>query len=66
MRVTVDYDLCDSTGVCNSFAPEVFELDDEDLLHVRVPEPGAELWPAVEEAARACPKLAILLPGDRP
>jgi ferredoxin len=66
MRVTVDYDLCDSTGVCNAVAPEVFELGDDDLLRLRLTEPGPELWPSIEEAARACPKMAIRLPGDQP
>jgi ferredoxin len=61
MRVVVDYDRCDSNGVCCDLAPEVFELDGEDLLHLRTEYPDQALWPAVEAAARGCPKLAITL-----
>lgn len=61
MRVTVDYDQCDSNGLCALTAPDVFELDDDDVLRVRGETPERELWPAVEEAARACPKVAITL-----
>jgi ferredoxin len=63
MRVTVDFDQCDSNGLCALAAPEIFELDDDEVLHVRDENPPSALWPAVEEAARACPKIAISL-GD--
>lgn len=61
MRVVVDFDRCDSTGLCTSIAPELFELDDDDLLLAREGELPPELWPAAEEAARACPKIALAL-----
>jgi ferredoxin len=61
MRVVVDFDRCDSNGLCAEAAPELFELDADDVLHI----PGGELtpdrWRAAEEAARSCPKLAITL-----
>jgi len=63
MRITVDKDSCDSNGVCASLAPELFELADSGELLVLAPQPPAELWPAAEEAARSCPKLAIVLSG---
>lgn len=61
MRVVVDYDQCDSNGVCVMVAPEIFELDADDVLVVRVPRPPEAQWPLADEAARACPKLAITL-----
>jgi ferredoxin len=61
MRVVVDYDRCDSTGLCTAIAPEVFELDDDDELQIRAEHPDPVQWEAAEEAARACPKLAIAL-----
>jgi ferredoxin len=64
MRVSVDFDLCDSTGVCAATAPEVFLVDDEDRLEVLAERPAEALLPAVEEAARGCPKLAITLRED--
>ncbi len=38
MRVVVDRDLCEANGVCAGLAPEVFDLDDEDYLHIVAPE----------------------------
>jgi ferredoxin len=61
MRVVVDYDQCDGNGFCVEAAPDVFALDDEDRLTVRVEHPAEPQWPAVEAAARGCPKLAISL-----
>ena len=56
-RVVVDRELCMSSGVCEMEAPEVFELDDDGVLHVR------ELvdLPSVETAVRACPTGALQL-----
>lgn len=61
MRVVVDFDRCDSTGLCAETAPEIFELGEDDLLHVRAEHPAEPDWAAAELAARACPKLAITL-----
>jgi ferredoxin len=61
VRVDVDFDRCDSNGLCAGLAPDVFRLNDDDLLDVLTERPGPDRWPAVEEAARACPKLAITL-----
>lgn len=61
MRVSVDYDLCDSHGECMTVAPEVFEVRDDDMLYVLDEEPSPELHAKVEAAARRCPKLAITL-----
>ena len=33
-EVEVDFGLCESNGVCMGIIPEVFDLDDEDYLHV--------------------------------
>ncbi len=61
MRVTVDENLCESNGMCEDLAPDVFEIRDDDLLYVIEAEPPAALHAAVEEAAVRCPKQAILL-----
>lgn len=61
MRVTVDYNLCDSHGECMTAAPEVFEIRDDDKLYVLDETPGDALRDKVEAAARRCPKLAIAL-----
>lgn len=61
MRVNVDLDLCESNGVCEGLAPEVFRVDDDDVLRIVDDRPGEELRPAVEEAVRSCPKQALRL-----
>lgn len=61
MRVLVDFDMCDSNGLCVLAAPKIFQLDGDDELHILQERPDEELWPAAEEAGRACPKLAITL-----
>ena len=59
MKVTVDYDLCASTGSCLQICPEVFEVRSDGYLYVLQDEPPEELRPRVEEAAELCPTAAI-------
>jgi ferredoxin len=61
MRVVVDYALCESNAVCMRLVPEVFEVRDDDRLHLRTEEPPETLRLRVEEAVRRCPKQALLL-----
>ena len=61
MRVVVDWDLCESNGLCMAAAPEVFQLQDDDTLLVVQETPGESLRAAVAEAVRTCPKQAISL-----
>jgi ferredoxin len=61
MRVAVDRVLCEANGVCAGLAPEVFDLDDEDDLHVRADEVPARLDGAVRSAVASCPKQALRL-----
>jgi ferredoxin len=42
-------------------APNVFEIGDDDLLHVRTPEPATDELPRVDVAVRRCPKGALAL-----
>jgi len=59
MKVTVDYDLCASTGSCMQICPEVFEVRSDGYLYVLNDEPGPELEAKVMEAADLCPTAAI-------
>jgi len=61
MRVAVDFDLCESNGLCEGLAPDVFELDDEDFLRLKTEEVDGETVAAVRRAVAACPKAAISL-----
>lgn len=56
-RLLVDRDRCLASGVCEVVAPDVFELGDDGVLHVRPT--AADDGTAVEEAVRACPSGAL-------
>lgn len=60
MQVKVDRDLCEANGVCVGLAPKVFELDDDDQLHIAASVP-AELEQRVLMAIDRCPKNALSL-----
>ena len=61
MRVVVDWDLCESNGLCMAAAPEVFELQDDDTLMVLQETPDESQRAKVADAVHACPKQAITL-----
>ena len=60
MRIVVDQDLCEANGVCVRRAPEAFELDDDDVLHLRVIRAAdASQRAAIDAAIAGCPKGAL-------
>lgn len=61
MRIEVDWDLCESNGVCMGIIPEVFELGDDDMLTVHQTEVTPDIEDQVREAVRQCPRQAISL-----
>lgn len=61
MKIVVDFDQCDSNGLCCEEAPELFELDENDYLVILNENPTEDQQEAAERAARACPKVAIEL-----
>jgi ferredoxin len=61
VRVAVDRDSCEANAVCVSLVPEVFEVDDEDELHIQVADVPPHLADAVRLAVRSCPKAALRL-----
>lgn len=63
MRVSVDYDLCESNALCMAACPEVFEVRDDDILYILQEHPSEELRSKVEQAVRVCPKQALTLEG---
>ena len=64
MKVTVDPDLCEANGLCVLAAPEVFDLIDDDVVDILVPEPPPGMESAVADAVIACPKQALRLLSD--
>ncbi len=61
MKISVDFDSCQSNALCMSAAPEVFEVRDDGFLYILIEEPGEELRAKVEEGARLCPTQAITI-----
>lgn len=64
MEVRVDRNLCEANAVCCGLAPDVFELDDDELLVIKMPQPPAERWDRVRLAVSRCPKNALALVRD--
>jgi ferredoxin len=60
MELKVDRDLCEANAVCCGLAPDVFELDDDELLVITQPFPPERLE-RVQKAVERCPKNALEL-----
>ena len=61
LHVVVNYDLCDSYGKCVTGAPEVFHLDENDMLQILDAHPPESLRRRLEGCVKSCPKRAITL-----
>jgi ferredoxin len=64
MRIVVNRKLCESFGMCVGVAPNVFRLDDDDILVILDEDPPVESRPKIEEAVRLCPKQALSIEND--
>ena len=61
MKVLVDFGKCTGLGICESLAPDFFEVNDAgDLVLLKEDITDEELQ-AVEEAASGCPTEAITI-----
>ena len=63
-RIVVDEALCQGHEVCESEAPEVFEVDRDHKVRVRDGRPGEDQRAAVELAVRYCPTHALSIVED--
>ncbi|MGL5827165.1 MAG: ferredoxin [Nocardioides sp.] len=61
MKIKVDFDLCESNAICESLAPEVFQIDENDWLVLKSDEVTEQNRAAVERAVASCPRSAISL-----
>jgi len=60
MKVTVDFNVCASTGSCVQVCPEVFEIRSDGYLYLKIEdELPKELEGKAIEAADLCPTAAI-------
>jgi ferredoxin len=61
VRVEVDRGACEANAVCAGLVPEVFDVDNDDYLHILVAEVPPQLTEGVRHAVSSCPKLALRL-----
>jgi ferredoxin len=59
MEVKVDFDLCEANAVCCGLAPDIFELDDDEYLVVKVATIPEDRVERAQLAATRCPKNAL-------
>jgi ferredoxin len=58
-KVVVDFELCEANAVCMGIIPEVFDLDEQDYLHLLTDEVTPENEERIRQAVRQCPRQAI-------
>lgn len=61
MKITVDYAKCTGLGICESLAPNVFEVDDNGDLVLLTETISGEDLEGVREAVAGCPTEALRL-----
>ena len=59
MKIIVDYDMCEANAVCVKIAPEMFVVDDQEQLQLKLESPGPELQAKLEKAVSRCPRQAL-------
>ncbi|MFV8050546.1 ferredoxin [Mycobacterium sp. 48b] len=60
-KVHVDFEICESNAVCMGIIPEVFDLDDQDYLHILQEDVTPDNEEQIREAVRQCPRQAITI-----
>ncbi|MDP3713801.1 MAG: ferredoxin [Mycobacteriales bacterium] len=63
MKIVLDESKCSSLGMCESVAPEFFEVGDDGALTVLNAAPPEDQRALMEEAVAACPTSALSLEG---
>ena len=61
MRVVADLAKCEGFASCVIVAPEVFDLDEDNVVRLLEERPDESRRSEVEEAVRNCPRHAIWL-----
>jgi ferredoxin len=61
MRIVVDRDLCESNAVCVRTAPDLFRIDESNVMQLLAERPGADQLEKARAAVRRCPRRALTL-----
>lgn len=64
LRIVVDADLCQGHGVCESEAPDLFEVDRDRKVRVLDETPDDSQRKALELAVKYCPTHALSIVED--
>jgi ferredoxin len=59
VRIVLDENKCSSLGMCESVAPNFFEVGDDGALNLLNPTPPEDRRALMEEAVAACPTSAL-------
>jgi ferredoxin len=59
MKVSVDFAKCTGLGICESMAPDIFEVDDDGKLLLLKDDISDDELQSVEEAVTGCPTEAL-------
>jgi ferredoxin len=60
VRIAANRELCKGHGQCELFAPDVFEVDDDALVVLKIDTVTGSAEQDVREAISHCPEAAIL------
>jgi ferredoxin len=63
MKIIIDWGRCEGNGACVVAAPELFDIDDKDMLVVLDETPSEERRAALKRAIDSCPRRAISMEG---
>ena len=61
MRVEVDLDKCTGHGICESIADDVFEVQDDGIVHIDESDRPESDRERMEQAVTQCPAAALRL-----
>jgi ferredoxin len=64
LRIVVDMDLCQGHGVCESEAPDVFEVNRHRKVELLQDPPDESLRSQLELAVKYCPTHALSIVDD--
>ncbi len=63
MKVTVDPDLFEANAICTGICPEIFRLEEDDMLTLLTSDVPERMRESVEQAATRCPRQALNIEG---
>ena len=63
-RIEVDTGRCQGTGVCESIAPDFFEVGDDGAMRIIRAEVDQGHLGLIGDAVDSCPTLALRLSGE--